>query len=205
MSDFDGGGFDGGDGGGMDSGDFSGDSFDAEMEADAAALDDKFVEQTDAPYGFEANLNSIPDLSDSEMDVSLDLDDDRLDLGSEPADVSLDVDTGEIYDDGTLPGDIGYIQGNNEEGLEGDCGLATAAGNLNRVTGSELSENDMVHTAEELENAGLFNNEQILITKNETQESEETFGERVRNMSLDDLNAERERLIELGVLDDIKE
>jgi len=52
-------------------------------------------------------------------------------------------------DDVALPNDEGYIQGDNEYGLEGDCGLTTIAGNLNEVTGSELTENDVVTFAVE--------------------------------------------------------
>ncbi|MDR0518577.1 MAG: hypothetical protein LBG82_00765 [Clostridiales Family XIII bacterium] len=53
------------------------------------------------------------------------------------------------FDDGALPNDEGYVQGNNEEGLDGTCGIATVAGNLNEVTGSELSENDVLEFAME--------------------------------------------------------
>lgn len=58
-----------------------------------------------------------------------------------------DNEVGWIHDDGTLPGDPGYVQGNNEAELKNDCGLAIAASNLNDLTGSKLSENDSALTA----------------------------------------------------------
>jgi len=108
--------------------------------------------------------------------------------------------------------DSGVLRGNKEsfEAADHAIGIDEPAfdengdiiGYMIRDTGGSGKE---FASRDELENAGLFKNEQILISKNEVHENEETFGERVRNMSLDDLNAERERLIELGVLDDIKE
>ena len=61
------------------------------------------------------------------------------------------TEVGVLFDDGTLPNDEGYTQGANELEIEDDCGLASVAGNLNRVTGSELSENDVVQFARENE------------------------------------------------------
>jgi hypothetical protein len=79
-------------------------------------------------------------------DVGADIDS-GVDLGG---DLESEVSVGDdisLQDDGALPNDVGYIQGDNEEGLDGTCGIATVAGNLNEVTGSEFSENNVLEFA----------------------------------------------------------
>jgi hypothetical protein len=127
-------GFDGGDDGGFDGGDVG-----ADIDSGA-----------DVGGDFESDV-SVGDDIGTDSDLSLDVDglgdiDVDTDAGTELAPDVAD-DALSLQDDGALPNDVGYIQGDNEEGLDGTCGIATVAGNLNEVTGSELSENDVLEFA----------------------------------------------------------
>ena len=112
-----------------------------DIQSDIDDIDSSSLLDTTSEVDFDAVETDLPSLETEDDVILSEWDANQLSDTAGSAEVS------EIHDDGTLPGDIGYVQGNNEEGLENDCGLATAAGNLNRVTGSELSENDMVETA----------------------------------------------------------
>jgi len=144
---------------------------------------------------FDAGIGSGLDPSDGGMD------DLNAQLQAREASVIAGLDAGKLWEDSRYDGEGHAI--NLEEPATDENGNVVGY-MINDTSGS----GKVFATTEELENAGLFNGEQILITKNETQEIQETeevektFGERVRNMSLDDLNVERGRLIELGVLDD---
>jgi len=105
--------------------------------------------------GFDTDLGEVT-VADT---VDLDTNDTGSDIGEIAVADAVEIDEsnstadiGEINTDSdflikeqldvALPEDAGYLQGDNEYGLDGTCGIATVAGNLNEVTGAEISEND---------------------------------------------------------------